>query len=939
MIIDAFTFFNELDLLELRLEYLYDIVDYFVIVESNVTHSGKPKSLMFLENKERYKKYLDKIVYNPYIFYNTGKINFNVELSTGDYKSVHWYLENNQRNHIRKSLEHFQDTDYIIVGDIDEIPDKNAIKIAQQSYSPENVALTFEQQLYYYNFYNKMQDPWTGSVFSTVKVAKELSPQHLRSNRTVFPKIQNGGWHFSYFGGTDSIIKKIESFAHQEYNKPQHKQKERIENSIKEGKDLYSQDTRFIKVDMDLLPSDLSSIAKQIFKIRKMSIVVPTMWKYDGFVGFLKRLVDYHSVGEIILINNQNQLTPSDDILKHKKIKIFDFGKNIFVNPAWNLGVEQSQYDDICIMNDDIEFDLNLIDRAIDFLTPETLLGLCPGVTKFNQPPVTDKSIKFEKYVNQHMFGFGCLMFVQKKNWIPIPAGLEIYYGDNWLIETMRSRFDRVFLITDLDFFTPYASTTKTLENKDHILNKENEIYNKEIQLFNITPQEAKSSLENEYNVYCQVVTDIYQHLPLMRTLANECEDIIEMGVRTGVSSRAFLSSDAKKITSYDIDVNADVDKLFMLARKAGKDASYIKADVLNLKIDPVDLLFIDTDHTYVQLSQELALHGNKAKKYIVFHDTHTFGINYKINDLGLLPAILEFLVRNKHWTVHYHTVNNNGLTVLKRLQPAVDKHHMGEDKNLVIGAALGYNVDQIKTFVKSFRKFNSTDDVILLVNNDLSLEQKQFFDANNIKAEYFYTEKFLHMWPNNSRYVRLIEILKSTSYKNVLLSDVRDVVFQSDPFDALDNKLNLFLEDSGVNLIDEQINAQWVKQLFGMQVFNDMSNKQIICSGVILGPTEKIVSLLKIMIDHLVDNPLVNKMPVDQALLNYLFYTSKLTSIDCVLNTNGKKVGTVGLSITHALANDSVEIKNNLLYINNLCPAIVHQYDRSAKLTAHYIQ
>lgn len=79
---------------------------------------------------------------------------------------------------------------------------------------------------------------------------------------------------------------------------------------------------------------------------------------------------------------------------------------------------------------------------------------------------------------------------------------------------------------------------------------------------------------------------------------------------------------------------------------------------------------FIDTLHTYDQLKQELRLHGNKAKKFIAFHDTHTFGINGEDqkDKKGLLPAIIEFMIDNPHWNFKIHKTNNNGMTVLERV-------------------------------------------------------------------------------------------------------------------------------------------------------------------------------------------------------------------------------------------------------------------------------
>jgi len=80
-------------------------------------------------------------------------------------------------------------------------------------------------------------------------------------------------------------------------------------------------------------------------------------------------------------------------------------------------------------------------------------------------------------------------------------------------------------------------------------------------------------------------------------------------------------------------------------------------------------MIFIDTLHTYEQLKQELKLHGNKAQKYIAFHDTHTFGLRGEIDNdnKGLLSAIIEFMMENPHWKFYKYKTNNNGLTILKR--------------------------------------------------------------------------------------------------------------------------------------------------------------------------------------------------------------------------------------------------------------------------------
>lgn len=172
--------------------------------------------------------------------------------------------------------------------------------------------------------------------------------------------------------------------------------------------------------------------------------------------------------------------------------------------------------------------------------------------------------------------------------------------------------------------------------------------------------------LKEAYEYACNVESDINQHIPILYKLATECSSIAEFGVRQGMSTRAFLYANVT-LKSYDLELNPEVNHLFYYAKQHGNDVEYIQNDVLKIDINQVDLLFIDTLHTYTQLKQELKIHGNKANKYLIFHDTFTYGLIGEDGNLGLLPAIIEFLIENPHWKFRYYFTHNNGLTVLER--------------------------------------------------------------------------------------------------------------------------------------------------------------------------------------------------------------------------------------------------------------------------------
>lgn len=173
--------------------------------------------------------------------------------------------------------------------------------------------------------------------------------------------------------------------------------------------------------------------------------------------------------------------------------------------------------------------------------------------------------------------------------------------------------------------------------------------------------------LQAQYVAAVSTPGDINEHLPTLFALANECQHVTEFGVRWGASTTAFLASKAR-LVSYDINQHPAALHLFELAREEGKQAEFIKADTLKLgAIVETDMLFIDTLHTYAQLWRELFKFHGGVRKYIVLHDTVTFGERGEDGGAGLLPAMWEFLTAFPKWGIKTHYTNNNGLTVLER--------------------------------------------------------------------------------------------------------------------------------------------------------------------------------------------------------------------------------------------------------------------------------
>ena len=181
--------------------------------------------------------------------------------------------------------------------------------------------------------------------------------------------------------------------------------------------------------------------------------------------------------------------------------------------------------------------------------------------------------------------------------------------------------------------------------------------------------------------------SDMHEHVKYLKSLCDD-EDVnhvTEMGTRTGVSTRAWLNSDVT-LRACDLKFDPRIKELMDIAAKEGKDVSYYEGNCLDVEIEETDLLFLDTWHVYDQVIAELNLHASKAKKYIVFHDTITFGFVDEQNkvrfgipevddslkdgtkNVGIFNAIVQFMVENPEWKFKAHRTNNNGLTVIERI-------------------------------------------------------------------------------------------------------------------------------------------------------------------------------------------------------------------------------------------------------------------------------
>src|SRR5690349_4215228 len=171
-IIDAFTFFNELDILEIRLTELYPVVDQFILVEATRTHKGDPKPLYYAENRHRFVNWNDKILHVV-----------DGELPGGDTQAAIWRREISQRQSIVRGLRDAPDDAIVMISDLDEIPRREMVERLRDAAAtfPDDLILTFLQQLYYYNVNTATETPrWFGTRATLASNVRALGADGIR---------------------------------------------------------------------------------------------------------------------------------------------------------------------------------------------------------------------------------------------------------------------------------------------------------------------------------------------------------------------------------------------------------------------------------------------------------------------------------------------------------------------------------------------------------------------------------------------------------------------------------------------------------------------------------------------------------------------------------------------------------------------------------------
>jgi len=250
-IYDCFNFYNELDVLELRLNILYDHVDYFVIAESNLTHSGEVKPFYYDDNKERFAKFSDKIISykildNPKDFVNLESTDDPELQKIQQYMAItHRFNRQSQPDYgrdffqkesVRRALVNCDDDDIIIFSDADEIPNPYILHNLKKL-DLDNSLYALNQYTYYYYINVLKQKDWFGSRIGAYKNMKKYSFNEIRGDDSLSIRVADGGWHFSFMGGLEMVKNKLLSYSARDML--YHRVLDELENNIKNNVDPF----------------------------------------------------------------------------------------------------------------------------------------------------------------------------------------------------------------------------------------------------------------------------------------------------------------------------------------------------------------------------------------------------------------------------------------------------------------------------------------------------------------------------------------------------------------------------------------------------------------------------------------------------------------------------------------------------------------------------
>lgn len=283
MIYDCIVFFNEVELLKIRLNELNNIVDKVVLVESTVTFTNKPKPLYYLQNKQVFKKFQQKIIH--------------IIVDDSPDVSNPWLIEEHQMSAVVRGLKNCKPSDTILLSDADEMPRGEKVLEWKEKSGKHKV---FLQDLCYYYFNLRcVNEKWRGTRMFKYKDLLTYKNAYIAQYTKPDVEISDGGWHFSYIGGYKKIQQKLASFSHQEYNNDKYNTKENITKAMLQKNDFLKHGLKFKIIDINFLPKYVlenrnkfkNLLTNKTLKENKLQIIISEYLEFKKWLRFFYRYI------------------------------------------------------------------------------------------------------------------------------------------------------------------------------------------------------------------------------------------------------------------------------------------------------------------------------------------------------------------------------------------------------------------------------------------------------------------------------------------------------------------------------------------------------------------------------------------------------------------------------------------------------------------------
>ena len=460
---------------------------------------------------------------------------------------------------------------------------------------------------------------------------------------------------------------------------------------------LYKEAIHHGRIAHELNPSD-ERVKNNLFfyknKLSSATVVIPTKSNFEGLDAVIKQLMSDNKVAKIVVVADGKETFDQLDFVPASVTKAF-VERGSGIHRMWNIGMMYAKPGShVFFLNDDVSLAENCVTELVAALDEDESIGLVSP--QYSQVlslfDIETKTTCRGRYDGTGgIAGFAMMLAADLVPYFVFDEKMKWWWGDDLLVDWVCKIAERRCVITKRTSCLHYHSQTiknNPPENFAAIVENDKLIYERASRHFDdALPLKAEIYFNNLPSMTHRGAIDIHEHLLTLRNLATECEHVTEFGTRFGISTAALICGQPDKVVTYDLNAQFFEPYRFeteALAQTAGVEFQTVEGDVLGVDIEETELLFIDTFHTYNQLTAELSKHSRKVKKYIVLHDTVTYGtrdeepydngmVSTYLDGLqrastGLWMALEDFLEGNADWKLDIHYENNNGLTVLKRM-------------------------------------------------------------------------------------------------------------------------------------------------------------------------------------------------------------------------------------------------------------------------------